>query len=604
MSTQSYKMMNIYCKRNEDSDASLYRYYTRKVNDSILAGVAFYFTDEQKAQIIANPKEIATMGTYSNSRPRRYRQCEIFIIKPRNIMSTDNDESIEKDIVLPLNTIKEYINSWADSTYKVPSAENNGGVVSDTWKNQVNEHLLRRHYDPIADILTELYYTNVISISNDIRRIQDRGEINPRRLFDNQVSIFYKQITNYKKVECAFTPICDDRTTEDGRLFVYVRNRQWEQGTFCEDCSRVEISSDPYDHDWIYVEGHGAICYSCRDHYSSCDSCDEYIYEDDTHSYNDEIYCLGCYENLDFSTDFINNYSYSPELSFYDLIDNDIRVVKRSALDKSKVPFFGIELEVECNDSDMGYYAEEISHYGGYPEKFFYCKEDGSLSNGFEICFMPMTFNAIKKLDLYEAIFKYRGTSKLQSYNTSTCGIHIHINREAFSDHHLFKFISFIHEYKSLVYLISQRKNVKELNSYSRFNNGYKDRAKREMVSSIRRKKADYKDRQRVPKKGSSAIYGDKYVPVNLQHTNTIEVRVFKGNLLEESFLKNVEFVDSLYHYTKSRPIYQLKVKDYLDFIYRDHKIYKNLNQFLDKQSTKLKEVVNFPLTVPEGLEY
>jgi hypothetical protein len=270
---------------------------------------------------------------------------------------------------------------------------------------------------------------------------------------------------------------------------------------------------------------------------------------------------------------------------------------------KHKLPFYGAELEVECKGGDRNEYAENIMNYEG-EEKYFYCKQDGSLSHGFEICFMPMTFNAIKNLNLWDAMLKYRGRDSLQSYNTSTCGMHIHINREAFTDHHLFKFITFIHEYKSFIYLISQRKRVNELNHYSKFNNAFKDRAKKSMVESIKSRKHNYVEGGGKYSTHSTTRFGDKYVPINLQHSNTVEVRIFKGNLMEESIRKNFEFVDSLYYFTKANPIYRLKLQEYLDFCSRDIKMYPNLNKFVDSNVSKVKDILTFPLAVPEGLEY
>ena len=102
----------------------------------------------------------------------------------------------------------------------------------------------------------------------------------------------------------------------------------------------------------------------------------------------------------------------------------------------------------------------------------------------------------------------------------------------------------------------------------------------------------------------STARFGEKYVPVNLQHRDTVEVRIFKGNLLEKSIRKNFEFVDSLYYFTRENPIYRLKVGEYLDFCSRDIKKYPNLNAFVENNANKVKEILRFPLEVPAGLDY
>ena len=102
----------------------------------------------------------------------------------------------------------------------------------------------------------------------------------------------------------------------------------------------------------------------------------------------------------------------------------------------------------------------------------------------------------------------------------------------------------------------------------------------------------------------STVHYGEKYVPINLQHTNTVEIRIFKGNLREVSFRKNFEFVDSLYYFTRDNPVYKLKLKEFVNHCTNEKKKYPNLNMFLADNSPKLKEILRFPLTVPEGLDY
>ena len=73
---------------------------------------------------------------------------------------------------------------------------------------------------------------------------------------------------------------------------------------------------------------------------------------------------------------------------------------------------------------------------------------------------------------------------------------------------------------------------------------------------------------------------------------------------LMKTIRQNVEFVDSLYYFTKNNPIYKLRVKGYLDYCYRELKTYPNLNSFIEKNANRVKEIVEFPLTVPEGLNY
>ena len=114
----------------------------------------------------------------------------------------------------------------------------------------------------------------------------------------------------------------------------------------------------------------------------------------------------------------------------------------------------------------------------------------------------------------------------------------------------------------------------------------------------------DDADRKKRVKGHSTATYGEKYVPINLQHNNTIEVRIFKGNLLEVSFRKNFEFVDALYYFTRENPIYKLKAKEFVNYCTNDKKRYPNFNMFLANNADKLQDILRFPLEVPEGLNY
>ena len=125
------------------------------------------------------------------------------------------------------------------------------------------------------------------------------------------------------------------------------------------------------------------------------------------------------------------------------------------------------------------------------------------------------------------------------------------------------------------------------------------------MVDSIKNKKEQLSAGvMRKPKLHSTAHFGEKYVPINLQHSNSIEVRIFKGNLRETSFRKNFEFVDSLYYFTRDNPIYKLKAKEYISYCTSEKKKYPNLNMFFADNPEPLKNIIRFPLEVPEGLSY
>ena len=88
---------------------------------------------------------------------------------------------------------------------------------------------------------------------------------------------------------------------------------------------------------------------------------------------------------------------------------------------------------------------------------------------------------------------------------------------------------------------------------------------------------------------------GGRYQVVNMQNYATIEVRSFKGNLKYEGFMKNVEFVHSMFYFCKSTSLQDLNVKSYIDFVQRDSQSYKNLIKFFDDNKSQLKTIIQNP---------
>lgn len=341
-------------------------------------------------------------------------------------------------------------------------------------------------------------------------------------------------------------------------------------------------------------------CITCFENYSRyCESCDRDFNEEHGaySNRNDEWYCDNCLEE-NYSQS-IRGYSDNPSLTYYEW--SRVKGIYEVPDQKRFIPYYGVELEVEKSDGGMDKYevAEEISAYGGDVHKFFWCKEDGSLSDGFEICSHPMTFEAWSDMDLDDAIFKHRGD--IRSYYTKTCGIHIHMNRSAFSDLHVLKFMTFIHEYKKFTHFISQRKGMDEYNNYAKFKAGDTRLAQLSMVRNIKGKKRDLKDNlNRFTY--CTLSHGEKYVPVNLQHTNTIEIRVFKGNLKEVSFRKNIDFLDALYYWSKNIPLKKLSIRSFMEYVEENKKKYANLNTYVSERNEDYEKSLIFAKEIPEGL--
>jgi len=240
----------------------------------------------------------------------------------------------------------------------------------------------------------------------------------------------------------------------------------------------------------------------------------------------------------------INGYSYKPTPKFFTL-----------PYDDKNTPFLGIELEIERRNSNSvkhGELAQQIE------KEHWYFKSDGSLTDGFEIVTHPLTFNYL--IHAKESILnslKVISDNGYNSYNANTCGMHVHISKKSFSTWQLYRFMKFFVENKEFIIGISQRK-LDKLQKWANI----EDESNSELIY-----KAKKKD-------GNSA----RYVAINLQNYATIEIRIFRGTLNPQSFYKNIEFVYSLFMYTKE--FNEISLEGYKEYISNSCD-YSNLKKFI-----------------------
>ncbi len=212
----------------------------------------------------------------------------------------------------------------------------------------------------------------------------------------------------------------------------------------------------------------------------------------------------------------IHSYSYRPNPEFFKL-----------SFENNRIPFFGIELEVERKSSSDISHDEMVELID---DGMYYFKSDGSLNDGFEIVTHPLSFNYIhSSQDIFKNMLQQLQKNGYNSYDANTCGMHIHISKNAFSTWHFYRFLKFFVENKEFVVAISQRK-LDKLQKWANIEENTND----ELIYKAKKK------------------YGNssRYVAVNLSNSHTIEIRIFRGTLNFNSFMKNIEFVHALYSYT------------------------------------------------------
>ena len=296
-----------------------------------------------------------------------------------------------------------------------------------------------------------------------------------------------------------------------------VRQYIVERESVCEDCFKNldDLFECPQCDDYFldenrrYLDAEGFdVCERCWDSYTiECDDCGEEYYH-----YNEHY----CPDDDPEDHNLIHSYGYKPTPIFFP--------------DTKQKYYLGMELEIECRDGIDE--PTEIVHKALGIRA--YMKADGSLEHGFEIVTHPMNLAEYQKMDWSFLTDLKRANAR--SWNTSSCGLHVHVSRTAFYNAdgdnnypHLVRFTKFIYDNQRQVERIAGRKN----NHYATFN-----------------------DKGRViPKVKFGDQSNGRYSAVNLEPDETVEVRVFKGSLRKERVLSAIEFVTAVTEYTRQLPM-------------------------------------------------
>lgn len=281
------------------------------------------------------------------------------------------------------------------------------------------------------------------------------------------------------------------------------------QTVVCDDCETRIWSANSYG------IGESYVCRNCYNEYFACAECGTLINSNTAHYFNDfddEAYCQYCYERL--KSRAIHNYNYKPEPEFY---GNDNL-------------FLGIELEID-EGGEFNENAEKLIRIANDTNDHIYCKHDGSLNDGFEIVSHPMTLKYHQETMNWRDVFSEAVSMNYRSHQTSTCGLHCHVNRDAFGSTYeeqeavIARIIYFV-EHHWLELLKFSRRSEYAINRWaSRYGlTGNTDQT--------------YKD--------AKAKHLGRYVAVNLENDNTIEFRLFRGTLRYETFIATLQLVHEI----------------------------------------------------------
>lgn len=295
----------------------------------------------------------------------------------------------------------------------------------------------------------------------------------------------------------------------------------------CSDCGKICFGR-PYT-----INGQ-PICQECRhNNYYTCENCDniEHIKNKEQNS----RYCL-CKECQ--KREFLLPYhKFAPPLQFH----------KQK---RDEPLFLGVELEVDEGGAKREHIQQVMSIMNKPDDMFVYCMYDGSLNNGMEIITQPATLKThnSKKED-YRQCFEQLLKLGYLSHDTTTCGIHIHFNRDYFANNEELNITK-------LLYLVN--KFWKEIVIFSRRNERRLDRYAKKIPISVERY---------IRQTNKSQQHDHHYYSINLSNENTIEFRMFKGSLNLETFFAVLQFVRNIVVLAKNKTIEELQDLTFNDLI-------------------------------------
>lgn len=318
--------------------------------------------------------------------------------------------------------------------------------------------------------------------------------------------VFCEECFRYEYVLCPFCNTWvqhdDLEETPDGRSICY----RCFQG-LCIECW---VCGELIPRDDAYYDPEGySFCEACFfDRYTNCFACGGVVGQEDAVYYRGYPYCPDCAPPSS-----IHDYGHKPPPEFL-------------KLPFENTAYLGVELELEAD----GRYPEDVaeSALGKLPDPAkdrVYFKEDGSLHNGLEAVFHPTTWKAWHE---HMPPTKVLNTFKeAGAVPWNTCGIHVHISRNAFRGRRAINRLALFFWYNKL-----------QLQTLA-------GRSSSRWAAFCEYSRQDYLLVDYDP--------NSRYVAVNTAtYERTIELRIFRSTTDPREFVAFIQFCDAIVNFVNS----------------------------------------------------
>lgn len=310
-------------------------------------------------------------------------------------------------------------------------------------------------------------------------------------------------------------PSCVKKNLNSGKL------------NYCQCCGCLFVKSN----------NHSTTCYHCLENMFFCFDCSSWKHEVWKFGYDSR--CKTCAIKISPVKDYNSNPLNC--LPFYHTSMGQQQISWQPA--NNSLKYYGIELEVSSKIARNDLAKDCLDVF----DNFSITKHDGSIPRGFEIVTAPATLenHYVEWGKFFENI------SDLQSrglgVNTS-CGLHIHVSRQALKKETLGKVIEFFYGKNAwnFISVIARRNLVGH--RYARIDRNYGYNLAFETIDHVQ------------------AVV-TRYSALNLRNRDTIEFRIFRSTLKKENLFGALEFCDAIINYCDNTELEAINVDGFKSYV-------------------------------------
>jgi hypothetical protein len=230
----------------------------------------------------------------------------------------------------------------------------------------------------------------------------------------------------------------------------------------------------------------------------------------------------------------------------------------------------GMELEVERGNTVKSQKIEAIREWAYSAnvmvdsKPYLEIEQDGSLTDGFEMV------TGYTGLDIHEIRIKelLKLTVGLRSHDTTTCGLHVHLDKAKISPFHAAKLIQFVHDPENRSFIVAiARRSPDECQRYA----GLLDKKSihKLIAATVNNQSGGNKALRNHPNVVAYATRNStsRYEAINMTNTNTIEFRLFRGTLKLETIMSCLEFARISWLFARDTGRSQLDRQHFFEYL-------------------------------------